>query len=1319
MKKARKILLPLIMVLVLVAIAFATASCDKSYTIEESDAMIAELNEAIKANKAEYDAKIASLEADCKAKNDALAAEIAANKLSLTELKAKYDADLALLNKADADNKNQIENLATDYNNKVAELEAADALTDKALADLTAKYEEDLKALNKADEENKALIENLTSEYNKKVEELEAADALTDKALADLTSKYEEDLKSLNKADEDNKTQIENLTSEYNNKVEELEAADALTDKALADLTAKYEADLELLNKADENITKEISNLKAVYDAKIELINADILVIESKIEANKKELESSITSLENTYNERVLEINNLITEIQNTDSTQNDRISELESKFNEIISNHKHTFGEWIKYSNESTSCEDSLFYRICITCSVLEWKQGSDCDHKWGTECYYYDDAKHWVKCNECYSVQDNGEHQSNSKGVCTVCGCVVEKVSPATDFEWYVSGGKVIITKCHSAETEIVIPALIDGKLVAGFDSSAFSFCTSLTSIVIPDSVTSIGSGAFYECTSLTSIVIPDSVTSIGSYAFYYCTSLTSITIPDSVTEIGSSAFEYCTKLVEVINKSYLNITAGSADYGCVGYYAIEVHNGASKIVNYNDYLFYTYNGVNYLHGYTGNDTELILPENYNGENYEIYDYAFRNCTSLTSVVIPDSVTSIGYRAFYYCTSLTSVTIGNSVTSIGNYAFSGCKSLTSVVIPDSVTSIGDDAFAYCYNLTSIVIPDSVTSIGSDAFYYCTSLTSIVIPNSVTSIGSFAFYYCNSLTIYCEAASKPSGWDDSWNNLDFSDYYSNCPVVWGYNENETPEIPEESDGDGNGYNGGGTSGAIVLENIVGTYNAGSNVLVINEDGTMTYTAGSNVSNYTITINGSTISYSLNGSATYTPPAGMSQYFGYIIFDENGMPASWMHNAKETALTLVGGGSEGGDEGGEDIGGGDEDITAEEQLNIGPNYINFANINFVYTAPVNGTLKLEIGTAMMGMVSVTYTVNGGEPQILELESYVEFALNAGDVVYVYVEAEGAATLGAIWTESEVVSNDKELALDNNQIEQADVNFHYTATEAGKLTLTAGGAIMGMVEITYTVNNGEAQILELASTVVLDLVAGDKVVVIVKAEGYSSITASFAKNAPVADGSSKNPFVIESLPYSVTYEGDHEFYYTFTADKDMTLVIHYSEGGLVSDLPEGWTKDTATLTYAVPLTSGQTMKIYLWTMRAAGTFIYTFEEAVAAEPETPDEPETPGEPTGVLVYISETASNGRKVKVEIDVANGTMVVTRSNSSGSFEGTVGTNYTYSYDPATKKVTYTTEETTGFLNLIFDENGAPVSATYGLNYINYTLQ
>ena len=311
--------------------------------------------------------------------------------------------------------------------------------------------------------------------------------------------------------------------------------------------------------------------------------------------------------------------------------------------------------------------------------------------------------------------------------------------------------------------------LTALTIPNSVTSIAGSAFFGCSGLTSITIPSSVTSIGNNAFYQCSSLTSITIPSNVTSIGEGAFRSCSSLTSITIPSSVTSIGSSAFSGCIKLKSVTIERTTPCTAGTGILSsCSSLTAIYVP--AASVDSYKTAEGWsTYAGKIFAVGtplfelnYTSSDGKVVSPlssafgANILSNTYSnnqgcisfdasvttIGSNAFKGCSTLASLTIPNSVTSIGDYAFQNCSGLTALTIPNSVTSIGRNAFSGCSGLTALTIPNSVTSIGQNAFYQCSGLTSITIPNSVTSIELGAFKSCTGLTSIVIPSGVTSIG-------------------------------------------------------------------------------------------------------------------------------------------------------------------------------------------------------------------------------------------------------------------------------------------------------------------------------------------------------------------------------------------------------------------------------------------------------------------------------------------------------------------------------------------------------------------------------------------------
>ena len=297
-------------------------------------------------------------------------------------------------------------------------------------------------------------------------------------------------------------------------------------------------------------------------------------------------------------------------------------------------------------------------------------------------------------------------------------------------------VSDGAATIESIPNESTgDITIPSSLGGYPVTSIGYSAFSWCNSLTSVVIPEGVTSIENFAFDECSALTSVVFPKSLTSIGSYAFRDCSSLTSVVIPEGVTSIGNSAFSGCSSLTSVVFPEGVTTIEDHAFRGCSSLTSVEIPEGVTMIE------WATFSGCSAL-------TSVVIPESVT----TIGTGAFEDCSALTSVVFPESLTAIGNSAFEGCSSLASVVIPEGVTSIGEKVFYGCNSLASVVFPESVTSIGEKVFYGCNSLASVVFPESLTAIGSSAFEGCSSLASVVIPEGVTAIGNSAFEGCSSL---------------------------------------------------------------------------------------------------------------------------------------------------------------------------------------------------------------------------------------------------------------------------------------------------------------------------------------------------------------------------------------------------------------------------------------------------------------------------------------------------------------------------------------------------------------------------------------
>lgn len=269
--------------------------------------------------------------------------------------------------------------------------------------------------------------------------------------------------------------------------------------------------------------------------------------------------------------------------------------------------------------------------------------------------------------------------------------------------------------------------IPNTIRGLPVTVIGKDAFYsgfVAPALSSVIIPDSVITIGTNAFGSCTNLASVSMGTNVSVISDNAFYNCAKLPAITIPKSVAFIGANVLSLCTKLT-AITVDPLNPVYGSVDG-----------------------ILFNKLETTLLQCPQARAGGFTVPSGTTG----ISDGAFQFCGGLTGIVMPDSVVNIGNFTFQNCTNLASVVLGANLKSIGNSTFINCPSLSNITIPFGLLTIGDSAFEFCGSLTNFVMPDTVTNTGNLTLAYCTNLVRATISTNVTAIGNQLFWWDSNL---------------------------------------------------------------------------------------------------------------------------------------------------------------------------------------------------------------------------------------------------------------------------------------------------------------------------------------------------------------------------------------------------------------------------------------------------------------------------------------------------------------------------------------------------------------------------------------
>ena len=334
---------------------------------------------------------------------------------------------------------------------------------------------------------------------------------------------------------------------------------------------------------------------------------------------------------------------------------------------------------------------------------------------------------------------------HQTNADGLCQICGKSI--------FIYNTSDGNIVDIKGKDFGANVVSHNVVDGECVIAFDApitkipaQAFAKSKIKGSLIIPNSVTTIGEEAFSNCRELKgSLTLSNSLKTIGNKAFYNCNSLNgSLTIPNTVTTIGISSFENCAGFNGNLTIPNSVTTIGeSAFCNCLKFTGdLTIPNSVTIIEAYTFKSCYGFNG------------KLTIPNSVT----TIRNRAFYKCIGFKgNLTIPNSVTTIGEEAFWRCTGFNgNLTLSNSVTTIGELAFEGCSGFTgNLILPNSITTIENSAFIGCSGFTGeLILPNSITTIGAYTFKSCTGFTgNLTLPNSITTIGVLAFNGCTGFT--------------------------------------------------------------------------------------------------------------------------------------------------------------------------------------------------------------------------------------------------------------------------------------------------------------------------------------------------------------------------------------------------------------------------------------------------------------------------------------------------------------------------------------------------------------------------------------